>query len=112
MSIEQAILEKLRALPPEKQRQVLNYASSLDTRDRSGSSASARVDFRDRSREMQWVMENRKTYGGHWVAVEGDRLIASDLDARVVLIAVRAAGIERPFLTYIDPEDSPPFGGW
>jgi hypothetical protein len=30
MSIEQAVLEKLRALPPDKQREVLAFVESLD----------------------------------------------------------------------------------
>jgi hypothetical protein len=31
MSVEEAILEKVRALPPEKQREVLDFASFLET---------------------------------------------------------------------------------
>ena len=33
MSIEEAVLEKLRALPPEKQREVLDFAESLEQKD-------------------------------------------------------------------------------
>ncbi len=32
MSIEQAVLEKLRALPPEKQQEVLDFAAFLQQR--------------------------------------------------------------------------------
>ena len=30
MSLEEAILEKVRVLPPEKQKEVLDFAASLD----------------------------------------------------------------------------------
>jgi hypothetical protein len=42
------------------------------------------VPARDRNREVKWIADNRSVYAGQWVAVEGDRLVAADMDARKV----------------------------
>jgi hypothetical protein len=48
-----------------------------------------------------------------WVAVEGDRLIAADVDPLNVFSAAKAAGIKTPFVVHVLPEDSLPFiPGW
>ena len=66
-----------------------------------------------RTRETRWVRDNRSTYAGQWVAVEGDRLVAAGVDARTVFAAAKAEGIESPFVVHIPPEDSLPFvPGW
>ena len=71
------------------------------------------VPSRDRTREMDWLEENRAKYADQWVVVEGDRLIAADADAHKVFTAAKAAGIEVPFLVHVLPEDPLPFiPGW
>ena len=57
MSLEEAILEKVRRLPPAKQQEVLRFADGLQR------NAGAReVPSRDRSSEMKWLDENRAAY--------------------------------------------------
>jgi len=108
MSLEEAILDKVRRLPPAKQEEVLRFADGLQ-RERAPREAPAR----DRNREVKWIADNRSAYAGQWVAVEGDRLVAADMDARKVFIAAKAAGIQIPFVVHILPEDSLPFvPGW
>jgi len=108
MSLEEAIIDKVRRLPPGKQEEVLRFADGLQHQ------APARmVPSRDRSREMDWIKENRAKYPDQWVVVEGDRLIAADADAHKVFAAAKAAGIEVPFLVHVLPEDPLPFvPGW
>ncbi len=66
MSLEDAILDKVRRLPPAKQEEVLRFADGLQR------TATARiVPSRDRTREMKWIDENRAAYADQWVAVEG-----------------------------------------
>ena len=66
-----------------------------------------------RTREMDWIKENRAKYADQWVVVESDRLIAADADALKVFAAAKAAGIEVPFLVHVLPEDPLPFvPGW
>lgn len=108
MSLEEAILDKVRRLPPAKQEEVLRFADGLEHR-----SSVRLVPSRDRSCEMEWIRQNRGNYADQWVVVEGDRLIAADTDAHKVFTAAKAAGIEVPFLVHVLPEDPLPFvSGW
>jgi len=104
MSIEEAILEKVRRLPPAKQEEVLRFADGLQHR-----SAVRKVPSRDRRREIEWLKENRAKYLDQWVVVEGDRLVAADADGVNAYDAAIAAGIEVPFLIHVLPEDPLPF---
>ena len=108
MSLEEAILDKVRRLPTAKQQEVLRFADGLERQ----SSVKA-VPSRDRSREMQWIRENRAAYADRWVVVESDLLIAADRDGHEVFAAAQAAGIAVPFLVHALPEDPLPFvPGW
>ena len=108
MSLEEAILEKIRRLPPAKQEEVLRFADGLQR-----NTAGRRVPVRDRSREMKWLDENRAAYADRWVAVEGDRLVAASEDPLEVFSAAKAAGIAIPFVVHVLPEDGLPFvSGW
>jgi len=104
MSLEEAILDKVRRLPPAKQEEVLRFADGLQDR-----SAVRRVPSRDRTREMQWIRENRAQYADQWVVVEGAHLIAAGPDAHEVFVAAKATGIEVPFLVHVLHEDPLPF---
>jgi hypothetical protein len=108
MSLEEAILDRVRHLPPAKQEEVLRFADGLH---RQPGVKLARTS--DRARETRWIRDNRSAYIDQWVAVEGDRLVAAGMDARTVLAAAKAEGIESPFVVHILPEDSLPFvPGW
>ena len=108
MSLEEAILDKVRRLPPARQEEVLRFADGLER-----NAASRRVPSRDRSSEMKWLDENRAAYADQWVAVEGDRLIAANVDPLKVFSAAKDAGIPTPFVVHLLPEDPLPFvPGW
>ena len=108
MGLEEAILDRVRHLPPAKQEEVLRFADGLQRRP-----AVRPVRTSDRIREMRWIRDNRSAYADQWVAVEGNRLIAAGLDARTVFAAAKAEGIESPFVVHILPEDSLTFvPGW
>ncbi len=66
----------------------------------------------DITREKQWLKEHRHEYLNQWVALAGDRLISHGSNAREVSEAARAAGVETPFFTRIEPDEESPFGGW
>jgi hypothetical protein len=68
MSLEEAILDKVRRLPPAKQQEVLRFADGLQHQ-----SVVRTVPSRGRSREMDWIQENRSRYANRRVVVEGDR---------------------------------------
>ena len=74
--------------------------------------APLRVDEIDCSGELRWLDEHRHEYVGEWVALQGDRLLAHGISARVVYDEARALGVDVPSLLRIEPPDELPFGGW
>ena len=66
MSLEEAILDKVRRLPPAKQEEVLRFADGLQR-----NAAARRVPSRDRSNEMKWLDENRAAYADQWRGCRG-----------------------------------------
>ena len=108
MSLEEAILDTVRRLPPAKQEEVLRFADGLER------SATARMVLsHDRTKEIQWIDDNRAAYADQWVAVEGDRLIAAGIDPLNVFAAAKAEGIRVPFVVHVLPGDPLPFvPGW
>ena len=108
MNLEEAILDKVRHLSPAKQEEVLRYADGLQRQTTIGPGPS-----RDRAVERIWIDRNRAAFAGQWVAVEGDRLVASGMDAQEVFAAAKAEGIQSPFVVHILADDSLPFvPGW
>jgi hypothetical protein len=108
MSLEEAILDKVRRLPASKQEEVLRFADGLQR-----SAAARKVPSGDRTKEMKWIDEHRAAYADQWVAVEGDRLVAAGGDASKVFSAAKAEGIRSPFVVHVLPEDPLPFiPGW
>lgn len=108
MSLEEAILDKVRRLPPTKQEQVLRFADGLQ----QGREIRA-VPSRDREREMAWIRQHRAEYANQWVVIEGERLVAADADGHKAFETAKAAGIAVPFLIHVLPDDSLPFiPGW
>lgn len=108
MSLEEAILDKVRRLPLAKQEEVLRFADGLQP------GATARiVPSHDRTSEVKWIDENRAAYADQWVAVEGGRLVAAGADPLKVFAAAKAEGIRIPFIVHLLPEDPLPFvPGW
>ena len=68
----------------------------------------------DRSaKSLRWLHENREKCSRQWVALDGDRLIASGLTAKEVYSKAKAEGVEIPFVELVtDPEPVPSTGGW
>jgi Family of unknown function (DUF5678) len=60
---------------------------------------------------MRWMNTHAREYGGQWVALDGDRLIAHGKRADEVFAAADADGAWLPLVTYIPPADAPPFIG-
>lgn len=108
MSLEEAILDKVRRLPPAMQQEVLRFADGLQQ-----NTATRMVPSRDRTREAKWIDENRAAYADQWVAVEGDRLIAAGVDPLRVFADAKGQGVQTPFVVHVLPEHPLPFvPGW
>jgi hypothetical protein len=55
--------------------------------------------------ERRWLKENAQKYAGGWVALDGDRLLASGSSAREVYAALKAAGISGSLVTRVEHPD-------
>ncbi len=64
------------------------------------------------AQSLRWLSSHRKRYAGKWVALAGDRLIASGSSALEVYQAARSAGVTIPFVEQVRPMEELPFGGW
>lgn len=60
---------------------------------------------------QRWITAHAHEYGGQWVALDGDRLIAHGTNAAEVFAAADADGAYLPLLTYLVPADALPFAG-
>jgi hypothetical protein len=61
--------------------------------------------------ELRWLALNRHQYAGHWVALEGDALLAVGDSAQEVYAAI-ASHEGTPLVTRVEPEKPMPFAGW
>lgn len=104
------ILNEVKRLTPEERREL------REALEREAVCAvvlpPAGVDNDRWEREQRWLKEHRDEYAGQWVALEGDRLLASGPDGRAVYEAARAAGVRAPLVTRVEPRDELPFAGW
>jgi hypothetical protein len=65
------------------------------------------------AKSLRWLDENREKYLGQWVALDGDRLIASGPTAKEVYSKAKAEGVDIPFVELVSERESVPFtGGW
>lgn len=83
----------------------------------NGASALPRVlakslPVKDRSREAQWLKAHRDEYAGQWVALEGERLIASGDDLKQVANAAQQLGAPDALMMRVEPNESLPFAGF
>ncbi len=58
---------------------------------------------------MEWIRQHRKEYGGQWVVLDGDRLIAAGNDILALKAAKEADGARSPFFDFVEPADALPF---
>ena len=56
---------------------------------------------------MRWIKEHGAEYAGRWVALDGDRLIASGQTEREVASAARDDGAYLPLVIYLPRPDEP-----
>ena len=109
-SFEQIIksIEQLSAPEQETIRQWLDEKGTSN-----GESDIAQASSNHSAKSLRWLHENREKYLGQWVALDGDRLIASGPTAKEVYSKAKAEGVEIPFVDLVAEQESAPFtGGW
>lgn len=65
----------------------------------------------DRTREFAWIAAHKGEYAGQWVALDGDRLVATSPDRIDLSAAIKAAGGRRPLIHRMSSPDDLPYIG-
>ena len=105
------IIKSIEQLPAPEQERIRRWLDEKGTANgkRDGSQTNATRS----AKSLRWLHENREKYLGEWVALDGDRLIASGPTAKEVYSKAKAEGVEIPFVELVtDPEPVPSTGGW
>jgi Family of unknown function (DUF5678) len=67
-----------------------------------------------RGTEINWLTQNKELsdrYGGQWIVLEKDELVASDTDYKKARDVAIRRGIKRPFIIFVPPRGSGGFMG-
>jgi len=75
---------------------------------------SAKSQASSRQTEMSWVRRNKdlsERYGGQWIVLEKDELVASDPDYSKARGVATQRGIKKPFIIFVPPKESGGFMG-
>jgi len=101
------ILKSIKQLSELDQERIRRW---LDTKGSANGDAS-RADATRSAKSLRWLDENREKYAGQWVALDGDRLIASGPTAKEVYSKAKAEGVEIPFVELVTDQAHVPFTG-
>src|SRR6266478_2964998 len=117
MATLEQIIEEAKKLPVEGQRRL---RAALETLDSNGEAQPVSQEPPRRSPEslldcngnehlrklrMEWLKSHREEYGGQYVALDGDQLLAVGANYRVAREKALAAGKPNAFVTYLSKPD-------
>ena len=110
LSVDQ-IIKSIAKLPAPEQERIRRWLEEKGATNGEGQGSQAHANRSARS--LRWLHENREKYAGQWVALNGDRLMASGPTAKEVYSKAKAEGVEIPFVELVtDTEPGPFTGGW
>ncbi len=117
MATLEQIIDEARSLSPaekRKLRQVLDLElEQVKAQDRAQATHSDNGDDETRERRLEWLKSHREEYGGQYVALDGDRLLAVGPNYPIAREKALAAGKPNAFVTYLPkPDEIGEMGGW
>jgi hypothetical protein len=123
----QEIVQRIPLLTPEERKQLIgflhfdsekadesnNRAATSAEQNGTGASPIRLVSVRSFDEERKWISQHHEQYRGQFVALAGDRLLAHGADEGAVIDQARLAGVQSPFITYIETEAEEHYlSGW
>lgn len=115
-TLEQIINEARSLSPAEKRklRKVLDRdLEQTKGQDGAQPTYSPNGDDETRQRRLAWLKSHREKYGGQYVALDGDQLLAVGPNYRIAKERALAAGKLNAFVTYLSKTDEiAEMGGW
>src|SRR6266853_948663 len=106
MATLEQIIDEARSLSPaekRKLRQILDL--ELEQVKAQDPAQATHSDDETREGRLEWLKSHREEYGGQYVALDGDRLIAVGPNYRVAREKALAAGKTHAFVTYLSKPD-------
>src|SRR5687767_14872187 len=105
------IIKSIEQLPAAEQERIRQWLEDKEATNGGGHDSQAPANRS--AKALRWLHENREKYIGQWVALDGDRLIASGATAKEVYSKAKAEGVQIPFVELVTEQESEPFtGGW
>ena len=105
------IIKSIEKLPAGEQEKIRQWLDDKRAKNKEGHGSQAHADRSAKS--LRWLHENQEKYSGQWVALDGDRLIASGPTAKEVYFKAKAEGVDIPFVELVTEQKLGPFtGGW
>ena len=105
------IIKSIVELPAPEQERIRRWLNEKGVTNEEGQSSQAHANRSAKS--LRWLHENQKKYSGQWIALDGDRLIASAPTSKEVYSKAKAEGVEIPFVELVtNQEPVPSTGGW
>lgn len=103
------LLSAIKKLEPNGDVQQFNQEFLVPRRQASHTA----VDDEVRRQRLEWLKSHREEYGGQYVALDGDQLLAVGPNYRVAKEKALAAGKPNAFVTYLSKADEiAEMGGW
>ena len=104
------LLTQANKLPVSQRRKLKakiekGMAESLQDLDKPSVAVPLLFNSKDRTRESEWLKQNRAEYVGSWIALEGDQLITKGRTAKEVFAKARQQGIDRPLVFFVEEVD-------
>lgn len=65
-----------------------------------------------RTKEFNWLAQNKHKYLGQYVALNGDELLCYGVNGREVIKKARSLGVKNPSIVHVEEDEDLPFGGW
>lgn len=117
MATVEEIIEKARSLSPTERRRLIEVLDleleQVRAQDLAQPTPSENGEDEMRKRRVEWVKSHREEYGGPYVALDGDQLIAVGRSYPVAREKAVAAGKPNAFVTYLPkPDEIGEMGGW
>lgn len=66
----------------------------------------------DLTKENEWLSQHKQDYVGHWVVLDGDRLVGHGSNPLPIYEQAKAEGVRVPFVQFIRDEAEPFCGAW
>jgi len=104
------IIKSIEQLPEAERVRIRRW---LEEKGTSNGTEDLQAHVNRSTKSLRWLHENREKYSGQWVALDGDRLIASGSTAKEVYSKAKDEGVEIPFVELVTTQEPEPFtGGW